>query len=89
VVADGSYYAGLVAGIASQAVQSVMLAGQSKHGNSWIGRPDSEDLAHAKDHMSKLLSGNGSQDDITHCLTRLALILTRRKEGSTMKGITS
>ncbi len=85
VVADGGFYARMVADTAAQAIHAVMTANQSKHGDSWLTRDDSEDLEHAKGHLERLLADRTAEEDLTHCLTRLGLVLARRK----LKGLAS
>ena len=79
VVADGGYYARRVADTAAEAIHTVMMAGQAKHGNSWLTRLDSDDLRHAREHLELLLSSDTSESHLEHTLTRLALVLARRK----------
>lgn len=80
---------GVVANGAAESVLNVMQIAQSKHGDSWLTRPGVEDLLHAREHLEQLLKGDTDESHLEHALTRLALVLTRRRLANGTKGITS
>lgn len=86
VIDDAS--AEVVAQVAYEIVKQVMSEGQPKHGSSWRMRSDSEDLMHARRHFELLLTGDASELHLEHTLTRLVLVLARRKEANSKKGVT-
>lgn len=67
-----------VALIARDSILATLALGEAVHGDAWLDREDWIDLDHAIDHILAYRAHNDAED-IEHAITRLALLLARRR----------
>lgn len=64
---------------AADVILQVLAVNHTGHGDAWRTRSDGKDVNHIIEHLRKHLMKDDSEEHVEHAITRLALMLARRK----------
>lgn len=64
---------------ASTIILNCLLQNDEKHGDTWKNHSDGKDVSHIIEHLRKHLQADETEEHLEHSITRLALMLARRR----------